>query len=721
MSTATRPGRIVLPFFILLMLVAPLHAAKKATPPIVMGIQTMAVTTEFAADLKLSSEIKGMYILCVYAGSPAETSGLQEGDIIVRVRDRKGIDVVTPDEATFDAVRNAVPVKTPLSLTVLRAGKEMPFSVLRAAGYFDRALQSPPNAQPRTIKINPDGTGDARSLEAGLALARPGDTVLLAPGNFGNLVVWRDGLTIAALDKEKAVTVKYIGLQQARDLVIRGLAVSDTPGKTSHDMGIFIYGCENIKIDGCLALGYKYGIMMANKSSNITITNCMITMNITGVAVRGDSTAVIMRNLIIKNSQQLSLKNLYVYYDFSAAGVVVHQSQAEITNNTIIDNACPTDIFCEYVGRLNVVPGAGISLFEAKNVTIINNIIGGHNIGVLGNENSQFVVEYNAFYMNAAPGKAWGGNNSYAVGAASGNVLSGYKREETSAPLLSLASWTKVVCTPYLMFQVSQSNINSDPFFADRMKNDYRLAADSPLVNKGRNWTFIGAYPPVGGEKPAGNTANPLPANAGVLAGRGGCFVISADGYLLTCAHLVKDAVAVEIALGGKQYKATVLGTDAKHDLALLKITATGLTALPLSNSNAVELGQDVRIFSYPFTDVKNEQMKVLRGAIAGISTIETTRVFQVDVLPLAEQCGGPLVNERGEVVGLNAPLLTGMTGSDKIGLALPVNYAKGLLRDEGVSYLTPPEAGDELDGPALVKRVAPATGLLLVQYNNKR
>jgi len=299
------------------------------------------------------------------------------------------------------------------------------------------------------------------------------------------------------------------------------------------------------------------------------------------------------------------------------------------------------------VGKFNVVPGVGISLSAAKNVTIINNIIGGHNIGVLGNENSQFVVEYNAFYMNAAPGKAWGGNNSYAVGAASGNVLSGYKRDETSAPLLSLASWTKVVCTPYLMFQVSQSNTNSDPFFADRMKNDYRLAADSPLVSKGRNGTFIGAYPPVGGEKP-GNTANPLPPNA-------------------------------------------------------------------------VELGQDVRTFSYPFTDVKNEQMKVLRGAIAGISTIETTRVFQVDVLPLAEQCGGPLVNERGEVVGLSAPLLTGMTGSDKIGLALPVNYAKGLLRDEGVAYLTPPEAGDKLDGPALVKRVAPATGLLLVQYNNKR
>jgi len=195
--------------------------------------------------------------------------------------------------------------------------------------------------------------------------------------------------------------------------------------------------------------------------------------------------------------------------------------------------------------------------------------------------------------------------------------------------------------------------------------------------------------------------------------GSGTGFVVHADGYLLTCFHVVKGAKRVQVTVGGASYDAAVLSTDEARDLALLQIPAKGLTALPLANSNAVEVGQEVRACGYPLAGMLGADLKVTRGTIAGVSVKEAQRIFQIDAAVNPGNSGGPLVNESGEAVGVINAKLAG-TIVDAIGFAVPVNYAKPLLRDEGVDY-TPGTATAKLDGPALVKKVTPSMALLRV------
>lgn len=95
-------------------------------------------------------------------------------------------------------------------------------------------------------------------------------------------------------------------------------------------------------------------------------------------------------------------------------------------------------------------------------------------------------------------------------------------------------------------------------------------------------------------------------------------FVVHPDGYLLTAAHVVKDAVKVEVAIGGKRYEATVLRVDEKRDLALLQIKAKNLPALPLGNSNVVEVGEEVRAFGFSLASALGDSVKVTRGTVSG-------------------------------------------------------------------------------------------------------
>jgi len=196
-------------------------------------------------------------------------------------------------------------------------------------------------------------------------------------------------------------------------------------------------------------------------------------------------------------------------------------------------------------------------------------------------------------------------------------------------------------------------------------------------------------------------------------SGTGTGFVVQADGYLLTCAHVVKGAAKVKVTLGAKTWDAAVLSIDEKRDLALLRITAKGLTPLPLANSNAVEVGQEVRAFGFPLASALGEDLKVTRGTVAGLSMRDAQMVIQIDAAVNPGNSGGPLLNENGQVVGVVSAKLVGpLVGG--VGFAVPINYAKTMLRDEGVEFATD-GAKEKLDGPALVKRVSPSVALISV------
>ncbi len=166
-------------------------------------------------------------------------------------------------------------------------------------------------------------------------------------------------------------------------------------------------------------------------------------------------------------------------------------------------------------------------------------------------------------------------------------------------------------------------------------------------------------------------------------SGAGSGFFISADGYILTNNHVVQDAVKVKIFdIDQKEYTAKIIGTDPKTDLALLKVSAEKVPFIPLGDSNSVEVGEWVLAIGNPF----NQDLTVTSGIISakgrqlGMATYED--FLQTDAAINMGNSGGPLINMKGEAIGINSTILTPSQGSIGIGFAIPTNMAKKVVAD---------------------------------------
>ncbi len=199
--------------------------------------------------------------------------------------------------------------------------------------------------------------------------------------------------------------------------------------------------------------------------------------------------------------------------------------------------------------------------------------------------------------------------------------------------------------------------------------------------------------------------------NEPTSAGTG--FVVNPDGYLLTCEHVVRDAGKIQVTLGAKTWDATVISVDKVHDLALIQIPVKGLIALPLANSNAIEVGQEARAFGFPLSSDLGKDIKVTRGTIGGISIQNEQKVIQIDTVVGAGNSGDPLVNEKGEVICvINAKLVP--ISVTNLGFAIPINNGKLLLQEKGIKF-TEEGTKEKLDDATLVKQVSPSVALINV------
>jgi len=192
---------------------------------------------------------------------------------------------------------------------------------------------------------------------------------------------------------------------------------------------------------------------------------------------------------------------------------------------------------------------------------------------------------------------------------------------------------------------------------------------------------------------------------AGESTGTG--FVVKSNGYLMTCAHVVEDAARIMVKLGDKEYVGRVVATDEKNDLALVKIAAKDLPTLPLGDSDKVELAQDVRAVGFPLSDVLGSSIKITSGTISGIVESDEKKLLQVDAPINPGNSGGPLVNDRGEVIGVASAKLAGRDVSS-VGFAVPSNLVRKLLETKGVEFGTT-GAAERLAGPDLARRVTPS------------
>lgn len=169
-------------------------------------------------------------------------------------------------------------------------------------------------------------------------------------------------------------------------------------------------------------------------------------------------------------------------------------------------------------------------------------------------------------------------------------------------------------------------------------------------------------------------------------ASLGSGFVIDKDGYILTNRHVVAGADEIKVELSnGKRYDAKLVGRDARTDVALLKIEAKEpLTVLSLGDSELAEPGEWVIAIGNPFNQGNSVTVGVVSFKGRPVSLAEQSNpvdMIQTDASINPGNSGGPLLNMRGEVIGINTMILTrGLPQSSGVGFAVPINVAKDIL-----------------------------------------
>jgi len=174
--------------------------------------------------------------------------------------------------------------------------------------------------------------------------------------------------------------------------------------------------------------------------------------------------------------------------------------------------------------------------------------------------------------------------------------------------------------------------------------------------------------------------------------GMGSGFVIDKEGHILTNYHVIEGAdeivVMIEDAGSEKEYTATLIGSDSKTDIALIKInrdenTPKEFPFLRLGSSEHLEVGEWVLAIGNPFGLSHTVTVGVVSALGRSIGAGPYDEFIQTDASINPGNSGGPLINIEGEVIGINTAIISGNSGGNVgIGFAIPINIAKGILKD---------------------------------------
>ncbi|MGE3955033.1 MAG: DegQ family serine endoprotease [Parachlamydiales bacterium] len=164
--------------------------------------------------------------------------------------------------------------------------------------------------------------------------------------------------------------------------------------------------------------------------------------------------------------------------------------------------------------------------------------------------------------------------------------------------------------------------------------------------------------------------------------GQGSGFIVSNEGYILTNNHIIRKPKKITVYLtDGREFDATVVGTDPQTDLAIIKIDARNLTPLKLGNSDELEVGEWAIAIGSPFGLEETVTVGVISAKGRNQLHINDFEDFlQTDAAINPGNSGGPLLNLDGEVIGINSALATGTGGYMGIGFAIPSNMAQRVM-----------------------------------------
>ena len=172
-----------------------------------------------------------------------------------------------------------------------------------------------------------------------------------------------------------------------------------------------------------------------------------------------------------------------------------------------------------------------------------------------------------------------------------------------------------------------------------------------------------------------------------VESGAGSGVIISSDGYILTCDHVVNGASNITVTIGDQDYTATIVGEDSTSDIAVIKIDATGLTPATIGDSDSLAVGENVLAVGNPLGELGGTVTSGIVSAlnrsvtIQGTSSTNTMSLIQMDASVSPGNSGGGLFNMNGELIGVvNAK--SSSSDAEGLGFAIPINDAIKVAQD---------------------------------------
>lgn len=170
--------------------------------------------------------------------------------------------------------------------------------------------------------------------------------------------------------------------------------------------------------------------------------------------------------------------------------------------------------------------------------------------------------------------------------------------------------------------------------------------------------------------------------------GFGSGFIISEDGYIITNAHVVKDATEIRVGLHDRrEYQAELVGSDTASDIALLKLDVEGLPVITVGDSENLRVGEWVLAIGSPFGFEHTATQGIVSALARSLPDDTYVPFIQTDVAVNPGNSGGPLFNTDGEVVGVNSQIYSRSGGYQGLSFAIPINVAMSIadqLKDKG-------------------------------------
>src|ERR1700687_2208544 len=206
------------------------------------------------------------------------------------------------------------------------------------------------------------------------------------------------------------------------------------------------------------------------------------------------------------------------------------------------------------------------------------------------------------------------------------------------------------------------------------------LSEDDPFYEFFRRF-----MPPDARPNPRGERTPPKdrPGDRGPLPpfGRGSGFIVSADGFIVTNAHVVENAEEITVRLTDKrELKARVIGADTRSDVAVIKVDATNLPTVKIGDTSKLRVGEWVIAIGSPFGFANTVTAGIVsaksRENLSGDPNMDAVPFIQTDVAVNPGNSGGPLLNMRGEVVGINSQIFSRTGSFGGIAFAITIDYA---------------------------------------------